>query len=869
MRDAAPKLYVVDASSYVYRAFHAVPPLTSRTGLPTNATYGFTNMLLKLLREERPDRIAIVFDAGGPTFRDEAYAEYKAHREATPDDLLTQLPWICQVVESLRLCMLEVSGVEADDVIATLVASFGAQCSEVVIVTGDKDFMQLVSPKVILYDTMKERRFDEAEVRKKFGVGPDKVVDVLALMGDSIDNVPGVKGIGEKTAQVLISELGTLEELYARLPDIEKLALRGAKSVRQKLENGAEAARLSKELVTLRRDVPLELSLEDLRVGAPDVTRLRALFTDLGFQSLAAELAPAEGRRTGTTGWVEDRDALGPLATAMAALPRISVEPVLGDAGHLEAVAFGIGADEACVVRCGTDGRPTLDDLRPLLESATPPKVSGDVKQTLLRLSRVGIRAAGFDFDVGVASYVVNPARQSHRVEDVALEVLGAPPALLADDPGESAAERARLDLRLENELASRMTEQGAEPLFREIEMPLVGVLGRMEERGVRIDVEHLRTLGVDLERRMNDFLAEIYALAGGEFNVNSPPQLREVLFDRLKISTKGVRKGKTGLSTDVDVLTKLAKEHPLPDRIIGYRALSKLKSTYVDSLPALVDPRDGRLHTSFNQTVAATGRLSSAEPNLQNIPVRTEEGRRIRAAFVPEAGARLVSADYSQIELRVLAHISGDERLRESFREGEDVHVRTAAEVFHVEPAAVSADQRRAAKVINFGIIYGMGPVRLAKELEISHEEAVRTIASYFERYAGVAAYVRRTIEEARRVGYVTTLFGRRRPIPDLASPEGGVRQFAERVAVNTPIQGTAADLIKKAMVAIDRRLTEAGGRAGMILQVHDELIVETPAGEAEAVAAIVREEMESAAELAVPLVVEVGIGENWAEIH
>jgi DNA polymerase-1 len=381
--------------------------------------------------------------------------------------------------------------------------------------------------------------------------------------------------------------------------------------------------------------------------------------------------------------------------------------------------------------------------------------------------------------------------------------------------------------LRLERELSPRIAEQGAEPLFREIEMPLVAVLGRMEERGVRIDVERLAELGRDLERRMDEMLVEIHSLAGGEFNVNSPPQLREVLFDRLKISSKGVRRGKTGLSTDVDVLTRLAKEHPLPDRIIAYRALSKLKSTYVDALPVLVDPRDGRLHTSFHQTIAATGRLSSAEPNLQNIPVRTEEGRRIRAAFVPEPGSLLVSADYSQIELRILAHVSGDPRLRESFRNGEDVHVRTAAEVFHVEPSAVSADQRRAAKVINFGIIYGMGPVRLAKELTIPHEEAVRTIASYFERYAGVAEYVRRTIEEARRAGYVTTMFGRRRPIPDLASPEGGVRQFAERVAVNTPIQGSAADLIKKAMVAIDERLGACDPRAGMILQVHDELIV------------------------------------------
>lgn len=866
---AGPSLYLVDASSYVYRAFHAVPPLTNRAGLPTNATYGFTNMLLKLIREQRPDRIALVFDAAGQTFRDEVFAGYKATREATPDDLLVQLPWIRQVIDALRLPVLQISGVEADDVIATLVRSCSGRCREVVIVTGDKDLMQLVGPNVSIYDSMWERRYDEEGVRKKFGVPPEKVAEVLALMGDKIDDVPGVAGIGEKTAQSLIETFGSVAGLYERLGEVEALPLRGAKRVRGLLEKGRENAFLSLELVRLRADVPLEIGFDELRAGVADAARLRALFTDLGFQSLAAELAPSEARRTGTTGWVEDRAALAALLPTLTARAELSLETWDGPDGRLGGIAFGLGAEDACAVRLDREGGPTLEDLRLLLEAETPAKLGADLKRDLLRFAREGVRLGGVAFDVGIASYVDNPARPSHRVEDVALELLGAAPSAIAEDPAEAAAERSRLDLGLAAIFRERLAAEGLGTVFRAIEMPLVGVLARMEARGVRVDVERLGALGAELETRMAAILREIHELAGGEFNVGSPNQLREVLFDRLKISTKGIRRGKTGLSTDVDVLTRLAKEHPLPERIIAYRALSKLKSTYVDSLPALVDPRTGRLHTSFHQTVAATGRLSSAEPNLQNIPVRTDEGRRIRAAFVPDPGFRLVSADYSQIELRLLAHISGDERLRESFRIGEDIHTRTAAEVYGVTKEQVTASQRRAAKAINFGILYGMGPNRLAKELEVSIEDAQRTIADYFARYPGVSQYVERAVEDARRTGVATTLFGRRRPIPDLASREGGVRQFAERVAVNTPIQGSAADLIKKAMITIDRRLAAESPRSAMILQVHDELILEVPAEEAERIAGLVRHEMEHAAELAVPLEVAVGVGDDWAALH
>ena len=868
------RLYLVDVSSYIFRAFHAIPPLSNKNGMPTNAILGVTNMLLKLVNEERPERIAIVFDAGGPTFRDELFPDYKANRQATPNELLPQLPFVRQVIEAFRLPCVEVPGVEADDVIATLSASFASSALEVVIVTGDKDLMQLVGPHVTLFDTMKNQRTGVAEVQKRFGVSPEKVVEVMGLTGDSIDNIRGVKGIGDKTAQILIQAFGSVDGLLASLDRLETLKIRGAKRVRELLEGQAESARLSRELARLKSDVPLELTLDDLRLQAPDFLRLRALFMELGFESKLPLVAPPEPAKSGPTGWAETPADLEVVNQSLEGKARISLEPIEDKGtGRLAALAVGSDEHEACVISLGGSGGLRATDLGRWLTGGEPRKIGADLKRTVVVLEREGVEVGGLDFDVGVASYVVNPSRQSHRVEDLALEYLGRSLVTGLEDSEhaieEAAAERARSVLAIERILRQKLAEQEAEPLFREIEMPLVPVLARMEKRGVRIDSGLLREMGAELERRMSALLAEIYSIAGVEFNVSSPPQLREVLFQRLKISPRGVRRGKTGLSTDVDVLTRLAREHPLPAKILDYRSLAKLKSTYVDTLPALVDPATGRIHTCFNQTVAATGRLSSSDPNLQNIPVRTEEGRRIRAAFLPAPGQKLVSADYSQIELRVLAHISGDETLIAAFRGGEDVHVRTAAEVFRVPAAEVSADQRRAAKVINFGIIYGMGPSRLSKELGISFEEAETYIGNYFARYPGVSEYVRRTLDEARKKGYVTTLLGRRRFMPDLTNPEGGVRQFAERTAVNTPIQGTAADLIKVAMVRIDRRLSEQGSGAGMILQVHDELILEAPEAEVEAVVTVVREEMEGAAELVVPLEVAVGVGANWADIH
>jgi DNA polymerase-1 len=878
MASRASHLYLVDISSYIFRAFHAIPLLNNKNGLPTNAILGVVNMLLKLVNEERPEAMAIVFDAGGPTFRDEISDDYKANRHPTPEALRPQLPYVRKVIEAFRLHCLEVPGVEADDVIATLARSFASPSNEIVIVTGDKDLMQLVGAHVSLYmpsggrgGTLEPRRVGRADVEQRFGVPPEKVVEVMALTGDSIDNIPGVKGIGDKTAQTLIRAFGSVDELLARVGEVENLGLRGAKRVRELLESQAESARTSRELARLKTDVPVEVTLDDLRMQAPDYVSLRALFTELGFQSKIPLVAPREPTKSGTTGWIETKAELALFEKILATKGRIALESIETKDRSLQCLAVATEESEAYVITLGGEIRAA--DLVPWLGATEVAKIGADLKRVTVLLARERVALRGAELDVGVASYVVNPSRQSHRVEDLALEYLGRALITGLEDSehgvGEAAAERARSVLRIAAVLREKLAEQDAERLFEQIEMPLVTVLARMELRGVRIDTQLLAAMSAELDGRMRTLLAEIYALAGGEFNVHSPPQLREVLFEKLKISPRGVRRGKTGLSTDVDVLTRLAREHPLPQKILDFRGLAKLKSTYVDALPALVDPATGRIHCSFNQTVAATGRLSSSDPNLQNIPIRTEEGRRIRQAFLPAPGQRLISADYSQIELRVLAHVTADETLISAFRNREDVHVRTAAEVFHVDPARVSAEQRRAAKVINFGILYGMGPSRLSKELGISFEEAQTYIESYFARYPGVEKYIESTLEAARKTGFVTTLLGRRRFIPDLTSTEGGVRQFAERTAVNTPIQGTAADLIKAAMVAIDRRLTAAGSGAGMILQVHDELILEAPEAEVDAVAAVVREEMEGAARLSVPLEVAVGVGSSWAEIH
>ena len=876
MRGARPLLYLIDASSYVYRAFFALPPLTNASGLPTNAVYGFTTMLLKLLREAKPEYIGVVFDAPGATFRDALFERYKANRRAMPDDLAAQFPLVHEVVAACGLYSLTILGVEADDVIATVAERMATEGIDLVVVTSDKDLMQIVSDHVQLWDTMRDRRCDRQGVRQRLGVEPEQVIEVMGLMGDSIDNIPGIRGIGEKTATTLIARFGTVEQLLTRLDELGAAKdIRGAKKLVALLAEHADVARLSRDLATVRRDVSIECKLEDFRYRAPDPAALRSIFTRLGFQRLVREISLAAPAASTPLRCATDLESFASAARRHGRFALACEGERHGVTGRPTALVVATNAEPPLYVPLlveeggGPAHAPAVssEPLRALLQDERVEKVTHDLKQDLVLLGDASAPSLAPAFDLMVASYLLE-ASATHSLEDLAAGILGVSlPAFR--DGAESLATGVGLMLALRDRLAAQLRELEMERLFYEVEMPLVGVLARMEQRGVRLDTVALAQMSLDLEARLAALMDEIYALAGGPFNIASPPQLREVLFERLSLSRKGVRRGKTGLSTDVDVLTRLAPEHPLPAKILQYRNFAKLKSTYVDALPAAVDPRTGRLHASFNQTVTATGRLSSSEPNLQNIPGRSEEGQRIRAAFIGDEGHVILAADYSQIELRILAHFSEDPVLLAAFAAGDDIHARTAAEIFGVRPDAITPDMRRAAKVINFGIIYGMGSQRLARELGVSLTEAEQYIASYFERYAGVRAYIKTVQDEARRCGYVTTLLGRRRALPDLASRHRGVAQAAERTAINTPIQGSAADLVKMAMVAIDRRLAEELLQATMILQVHDELVLEVPEPERERVTELVRAEMENVYPMKVPLRVDLGWGRNWAEAH
>jgi len=869
MSGSVPRLYLVDGSSYVYRAFFALPPLTNPDGLPTNAVYGVTTMLLKLVAAVRPEYLAVVFDAPGPTFRDDIFAEYKANRAPTPPDLIEQFEFVSPVVEALGIAAIAEPGVEADDVIATLAERLASRDMECVVVTGDKDFMQIVGPRVSLWDTMRDRWTDEAAVVERLGVKPDQVVDVMALMGDSVDNVPGIKGIGQKSAVALVQEFGSLEGILSQLPAVEQLKLRGAKKVAGLLRTGEEMARLSRDLVTLRRDVPLHHDLDDLRVRERDLDKLRELFSRLGFHSLMNQLLAEAPALTVSTEVLRDPSRL------QGCIAQAREDGWLAMATICEAGPVATTPAKE-VVLCGSDATPLRvpmgevslrRELGACLEAPEFEILGHDLKRDVLSLAACGVEVGGVGFDAMIASYLLE-ATPSHGFGEIASDVLGSHVEGFREEADATAAGVVLLP-RLRAVFGRQLEDLNLAPLFHDVEMPLTHVLARMERRGVLLDVDGFDTLRQEFSERMDVLMREAYELAGGEFNINSPPQLREVLFEKLGLPTKGVRRGKTGYSTDVDVLTRLAAKHPLPEKILEYRTLAKLKSTYIDALPAAINPTTGRLHTTFNQTVAATGRLSSSDPNLQNVPVRGEQGRRIREAFVAPPGSVLVAADYSQIELRVLAHLSQDRALLEAFRNDQDVHARTAAEVFGVLPGTVTADMRRTAKVINFGIIYGMGPQRLAHELDISVAEAQRYIGSYFERHAGVREYMKGVADEGRERGYVETILGRRRAVRELSSGDRGAAQAAERAAANTPIQGSAADIIKVAMVAVEHRLVREEHPAALILQVHDELLLEVAEGHQEAVARVVREEMESAMPLTVPLRVDVAWGQSWSEAH
>ncbi len=883
-------LVLVDAPNFIFRAFHALPRLSSPDGAPTGAIYGFVSMLQKLVRELKPTHLAVVFDPKGRTFRDEAYAEYKATRSETPPELVVQFDPIRDVVRAFRAPLVETPGFEADDAIATLARRGEAAGMDVVIASGDKDLCQVVTEKVKLLDTMKDRMSGPAEVKEKWGVPPEGIVELLALMGDSVDNVPGVPGIGEKTAAALVQKAGTVEALLAN-PD-----LAGRPKIAQALRDHAADARLSKMLVTVRTDAPVAESLDELRLKPADPAALRALFTKFGFTRLLKDL-PAEEQALSRAGYraVETSAGVRELAAGLRAAGAFSFA-VLGTSREgmraaLVGMAFSTGAGDGAYVPLGhspmlAPKQPPRDEtlaaLRPLFEDAAIAKSAYDAKFDLLVLARLGIAVHGLACDPMLAEYVLDPAKPND-LESLAIAHLGArmtPAADLAgrgrgavsfdsvDVASASAAgcETADVAGRLAKILPPKLEKEGLASLFRDVEMPLLEVLFRMERTGVRVDAGFLATLGAEFDRRLATMRDAIFEAAGETFNIDSTKQLQRILFEKLKL-TPG-RKTKTGFSTDAGVLEGLAAEHPVPARIVEFRMLAKLKSTYVDALPAAINPATGRIHTTYSQAVAATGRLSSNDPNLQNIPIRTEEGRRIRRAFVTEPGWKLVSADYSQIELRLLAHVSGDPALLDAYRSGKDVHARTAAEVFGIPEDQVTKDQRAHAKVVNFGVIYGMGAHGLAQSLGIDRASAAKYIDAYFRRYAGVRAFLDRTLEETRKTGYVRTLLGRRRPLPDINASDGNLRSAAERMAVNAPVQGSAADLIKVAMIRVDRALRDSGLRARMLLQVHDELVFEAPEGEVPRLVAIVTEGMEKAMELQVPLKVDVAVGENWGSL-
>jgi DNA polymerase-1 len=886
--DDKQKIYLIDGSSYIYRAFFAIRDLKTSHGVPTNAVYGFMQMVAKILRELSPVYLAVVLDARGPTFRHMVYEHYKANRPEMPERLRPQVPKIKEILAAYRIAVLEREGYEADDIIGTLAVWLEAQGYHVVIVSGDKDLLQLVTPNVRVWDTMYDRHFDQQAVRTKYGVGSDQLPDVFGLMGDSSDNIPGVPGIGEKRATALIQQFGALENLLEHLDDVEP------KSMAQALGDHTDQALLSKRLAVIDRRVPIEVSLETLQHGPADTARLRALFKELEFHRLLQELGATAGVQEVQCRVLETEEDCKKCLEGFREVGSVALalltERSASDAPGIRGVALAGESGKACYVPLlGPDGAvvregPGLQALRRILQDSSVGKIGHDLKRAKVLLAREAeIELNGFLEDTMVASYLLNPSRRTHELEALALEVLD---LQLTPEPrerdgaaeGETAggmlprqAQRAcamaDAAVRLRGRLTPRLVEEGFEKLFKELEVPLIPVLARMEMHGVRVDVEELEALGEVMAAEMRGLEEEIHAAAGTSFNINSPQQLAVVLFETLKLPV--LRRTKTGYSTSMEVLQELARGHDLPRKVLEYRSVAKLKSTYVDVLPRLVDPRTGRIHTYFNQTVTATGRLSSSEPNLQNIPIRGELGQRIRRAFVPDDGHIFLSADYSQVELRIMACLSGDPILLESFRRNEDIHVRTAAEIFGVSPEEITTQMRREAKVINFGILYGMSAFGLARELNVSSKVARAYIDGYFQRYKGVRDYIDGVLEEAGKKGYVETLMGRRRYLPEIVSANVAARKFAERTAINTPIQGTAADIIKMAMIRVQRALDKARMRTRMIIQVHDELLFEVPAAEKQQLAELVKEEMESVVELQSPLRVELGWGQNWAEAH
>lgn len=888
-------LFLIDGNSQMYRAYHAIRELTGPDGRSTNAVYGFVAMLRKLVADQRPELIACAFDLAGPTFRSALAADYKANRPAMPDDLVEQIPYVHRSCEALGVPILSCVGFEADDVIGTVTERAIHEGYHVVIVTGDKDMFQLVHDGVRVFNPRDEGTwYDEVAVKEKFGVPPHQVVDVLALTGDAVDNIKGVPGVGEKGARELMTTFGSLDALLERAGEVPQ------KRYREALLAHADLAKQSRELARIRRDAPVTFEVEAFRYQGPNRQACFELFGELGFRSLLSEFAPTAETVTKDYAIVETLEGVNALASELRGAGRFAlrtlttVGPVVQ--ADLVGIAFATSDRQARYVPVAhhtldagpqADRRAALEALKDVLEDAAVEKVGHDLKLDAITLARYGIELRGMAFDTMLASYLLDATRSSHSLEDNALEHLGykalteedvfgrgakalgaadLPPAALIDFAGE----RVDLALQIAGRVAPLLAAEHLDQVYRELELPLFPVLADIERAGVKVDSGVLGRLSERLERDLAVRSAKIFELAGESFNINSPKQLSEILFDRLKLPA-GKRTGKTRVaSTAVEVLEELALAHELPRLVLDWRSVQKLKGTYIDALPQLVNPATGRVHTCFNQAVAATGRLSSSDPNLQNIPIRSELGREIRAAFIAEPGSVLISADYSQIELRVLAHLSGDATLTEAFRRGDDIHDQTALKVFGPGSGLGPHELRRRAKIINYALLYGKTAFTLARDIGVSQQAAQAFIDAYFTGFPGVRRFIDHLLEEARRTGVVNTLFGRRRLVPELTSRNGQVRSAAERVAVNLPIQGTAADILKRAMIDVHRALEvrrTTGGRARMILTVHDELLFEAPQNETDEVAALVRSGMEGAVALSVPLTVDIGVGRNWRE--
>jgi DNA polymerase-1 len=882
-------LYLIDGNSYVYRAYFAIKGLSTSKGFPTNAVYGFTNMLLKIIREKNPDGIAVSFDSPVPTERHRIYEEYKAHRPEAPRDLIEQIPHIRKMISAFNIPIFEMPGYEADDILGTIARKASSEGMNVFIVTGDKDMLQLVNDKVKIYDPMKEKVLDEEFIREKYGEGPERITEFMALTGDAVDNIPGIKGVGEKTAKELLSQFGSIEDLLSNAGRIKK------EKLRRLVSENADAVRLSQKLATLDTAVPVDVDMEEFRLKEPDWSSLLSLLREFEFGSLM-KLIPSAVQTSIqseiTNEIVFDSERIREIAAGIKGEFAFDTEatsrnPVVGRLVGLSLCSEKRQAFYVPVFH-SYPGAPAqlsksdlLSILSPFLEEEKISKIGHNLKYDMMILRQDGLSVRGPFYDTMIASYLLNPNKPNHSLEEVALEHLSYrkktfPEVLgkrnsFSEVPLEEAApyscDDARLSFILKEILFTKLREEDLENLYMNIEMPLVYVLADVEMAGVKIDMNKLGDISKEVDRELEGITRRIYFLAGEEFNINSPRQLSRVLFHGLGLQPG--KKTKTGFSTDMGVLEALAEGHELPREILNYRSLSKLKTTYIDVLPTLVDQETGRVHTSFNQTVTATGRLSSSEPNLQNIPIKGKWGRSIRETFIAEENNLLLSADYSQVELRILAHLSNDTGLIDAFRNGLDVHARTASDIFNVPVDKVTSDIRRIAKTVNFGVIYGISPFGLSETLGISRDEARKYIEQYFQRHPGVKIYIEKNLDETRKKGYVTTIFGRKRAVPEIRNRNAAVRQLGERLAVNSPIQGTAADIIKIAMINIWKRFREKRLKTKMILQVHDELLFELPGDELEAVKDIVRREMEGVITLAVPIRVDINYGKNWAEAH